>query len=306
MAKGNMLLGYSRGSVGDVVFSRANGEQLQRARNRNPKNPQTFKQVAQRGRFTAAVTAFTNLQRGQFYFAYEDKRYNESDYNAFMRNNVKLAPVAHSARTSADKIIPWNWIISRGSLPSMNASVVVKALSGNQRAAVSIPVNGVALDSWEACLKALSNLGILVGDILTLECLCIDLTATTVNANIITNGSAQKTPSVVQLAQFIVPATVDAWGSVDGVQLSVPGGYIDFSENDNTITFYCTSVIVPANMMVAGALVHSRVTPSSTMVSSERLDSANTTWLNYVRDYSDSIAMSSLDYNADAIIKGGL
>ena len=41
MAKGNMLMGYSRGSVGDVTFARIKGQQIARARNRNPKNPKT-------------------------------------------------------------------------------------------------------------------------------------------------------------------------------------------------------------------------------------------------------------------------
>ena len=48
MAKGNLLLGYGRGKVGDVVFSRQNGEQVVRARNRAPRNPQSALQMLQR------------------------------------------------------------------------------------------------------------------------------------------------------------------------------------------------------------------------------------------------------------------
>lgn len=48
MAKGNMLLGMARKKIGDVVFYRANGEQISRARNRAPKNPRSEKQSVQR------------------------------------------------------------------------------------------------------------------------------------------------------------------------------------------------------------------------------------------------------------------
>ena len=37
MAKGNLFQGMGRGKVGDVVFSRLNGEQISRVRNRHPK-----------------------------------------------------------------------------------------------------------------------------------------------------------------------------------------------------------------------------------------------------------------------------
>lgn len=48
MAKGNMLLGMARKKVGDLVFYRSNGEQITRARNRNPRNPKSDKQSVQR------------------------------------------------------------------------------------------------------------------------------------------------------------------------------------------------------------------------------------------------------------------
>lgn len=48
MAKGNLFLGMARKKVGDVVFYRANGEQITRARNRAPRNPRTAKQSIQR------------------------------------------------------------------------------------------------------------------------------------------------------------------------------------------------------------------------------------------------------------------
>lgn len=48
MAKGNLFLGMARKKIGDVVFYRANGEQISRARNRSPRNPRSARQSIQR------------------------------------------------------------------------------------------------------------------------------------------------------------------------------------------------------------------------------------------------------------------
>lgn len=48
MAKDNLFLGTARGSVGDVVFSRLDGQQVARVRNRAPRNPQSPAQMVQR------------------------------------------------------------------------------------------------------------------------------------------------------------------------------------------------------------------------------------------------------------------
>lgn len=54
-----MFLGFARGKVGDVVFSRANGEQLTRARNRAPRNPQSALQMLQRVCMKTSSTAYS-------------------------------------------------------------------------------------------------------------------------------------------------------------------------------------------------------------------------------------------------------
>ena len=48
MSKGNPFLGMMRGKVGDVVFYRLDGEQVTRARNRHPRNPNSVRQQVQR------------------------------------------------------------------------------------------------------------------------------------------------------------------------------------------------------------------------------------------------------------------
>lgn len=62
MAKDNLFLGMARGSVGDVTFSRLNGVQVSRARNRAPKNPQSALQLVQRVCLKTVAQAYSLMQ----------------------------------------------------------------------------------------------------------------------------------------------------------------------------------------------------------------------------------------------------
>ena len=117
MSKGNMLLGHARGKVGSLVFSRVKGQQTTRARNFSPANPRTSSQMYQRALFSNAVKFFTRGRRNLFQFAFEDKKANESDYNAFMRNNVKRGVViSKEAFDLYGYPALGNWMMSKGSL----------------------------------------------------------------------------------------------------------------------------------------------------------------------------------------------
>ena len=121
MAHGNMLLGYSRGSVGDVTFTRTNGQQIARARNRRPKNPRSNSQMAQRSLFASAVKMYQLAVANFFKFAYEDRKTHESDYNAFMRHNVKQGTNISKACFN-DRKYPaiGNWVFGQGSLQELD------------------------------------------------------------------------------------------------------------------------------------------------------------------------------------------
>ena len=89
MAKGNLLLGMARGSVGDVTFYRANGEQLSRARNRNPKNPNTDPQKAQRIIMKVTVKAYSIMKKICDH-SFQGKSYGAECMNYFNSINARL------------------------------------------------------------------------------------------------------------------------------------------------------------------------------------------------------------------------
>ena len=89
MSKGNLFLGMARGKVGDVVFARQNGEQVTRARNRAPKNPQTPLQLLQRVVLKTVSGAYSLLQPIADH-SFQGEREGTPNQSVFMKRNIAL------------------------------------------------------------------------------------------------------------------------------------------------------------------------------------------------------------------------
>lgn len=166
MSKGNMLLGYARGKVGDVVFSRVKGQQITKARNRRPANPRTYLQMYQRALFASSVLFYQFARANFFKFAFEDKGYHESDYNAFMRHNVNRGTLISKAAFDTRTYLPLgNWLLSYGSLSGFDYDVDDITLSWN----TGIEITSDALPKTVGDLSTLliDKEDYLVGDMIT-------------------------------------------------------------------------------------------------------------------------------------------
>lgn len=123
MSKGSLFFGNASGKLGQVVLSTVKGQQIARAWQPKVSNPKTSQQQLQRAKFANAVKFFRRAQQNLFKFAFEDKRKNESDYNAFMRHNVVSSAVLD--RSVYDNFnypaLADNWLLSYGSLGEINA-----------------------------------------------------------------------------------------------------------------------------------------------------------------------------------------
>lgn len=130
MAKGNLFQGMGRGKVGDVVFSRLNGEQVSRVRNRHPKNPRTNKQLIQRAIMATTMAAysagreiFDHSFQGYSVGAGCQRRFLSLNANA-LRTQMAIdfenaTPEEALAKVTAPGIqtpIPNQYIVSEGSL----------------------------------------------------------------------------------------------------------------------------------------------------------------------------------------------
>ena len=137
MAKGNMFLGMSRGSVGDVTFYRNQGQQCARARNRAPRNPKTYAQIVQRMILATASKAYSRM-RGITDHSFQGVQYGAQSQSYFLKKAMDRIrgfvanELANFPATSQD---PFAWVglarpdsvaesgfgllISEGSIPTV-------------------------------------------------------------------------------------------------------------------------------------------------------------------------------------------
>lgn len=89
MAKGNLFQGMGRGKVGDVVFSRLNGEQISRVRNRHPKNPRSNSQLYQRAIMATVMQAYS-AGKAIFDHSFEGYAVGAQNQRRFLSLNAKM------------------------------------------------------------------------------------------------------------------------------------------------------------------------------------------------------------------------
>ena len=303
MAKGNMLLGMSRGSVGDVTFYRSGGSQRARARNRKPANPMTVRQQTQRAKFANAVKFHKQVTSNFFRFAYEDKKVNESDYNAFMRHNVGNSGFIGAM---ASKISSWPalgmWEVTAGSLPEITVTVP----SANKFFTVGLGVTG-ALTTVGALSAALIAQGDTwrEGDIFTVLLYRATGAASlpivdTETAHVASAGYLQ---FIVNSADNTALDTITAWvGDVEfGIQVDETDGFLVSGADSSFTTAW-------DNDLLQCAVIHSRNTAGGLLVSTQSMVS------NKPQVITDALTEGGTYYNAvladwdaaaEAVLQGG-
>lgn len=140
MSKGNLFLGFGRGKVGDVVFTRVNGEQVTRARNRSPKNPQTPLQLLQRVVMKTSALGYSLLQditnhsfQGLGEGTPSQSRFlalNVEKFRAQLSDEINsgeaediLGSAAANFSAKSDSLACFNpYIVSEGTIPSLRAA----------------------------------------------------------------------------------------------------------------------------------------------------------------------------------------
>lgn len=131
MSKGNLFQGMARGSVGDVTFSRLNGKQIARVRNRNPRNPKTNPQLYGRAIMATVMRAYS-AGREIFDHSFEGVSVGAASQNRFLSLNNRvlreyLAADINNNQTANKSIntfvgpkvqspVPGRYVISEGSL----------------------------------------------------------------------------------------------------------------------------------------------------------------------------------------------
>lgn len=131
MSSGNLFQGMARGSVGDVTFSRLNGKQIARVRNRNPRNPKTNPQLYGRAIMATVMRAYS-AGREIFDHSFEGVSVGAASQNRFLSLNNRVlreylaADINNSALANksintfvgpkVQSPVPSRYVISEGSL----------------------------------------------------------------------------------------------------------------------------------------------------------------------------------------------
>lgn len=136
MSKGSSYWGTATGKIGNTVVRVRKGVRVEAAYQPNVSNPRSGGQVVQRGKFSDAVGFYKRAMANFFRMAFEDKKTNETDFNAYMRHNVSRAYVySRQMVTGGQGALPYigKWLMSYGSLTApelttSGSSIQFKAL----------------------------------------------------------------------------------------------------------------------------------------------------------------------------------
>lgn len=301
MAKGNMLLGYASGPIGDVVFKRVKGQQVQVPRVRKPANPRSAKQSIQRGRFAAAVKFFTRGNQNLFKFAFENKRQVESDYNAFMRENVRRAPaITKEAFSNYDYPVFAPFVMTHGTLPTLDNTI------SSGKAIVSLGVDAPStLPSTVGELTSIlvASDAFMAGDILTLVTINSSFDGTYPSAAGVGSGKPQW-----DIKQIILTAgSTETLADTLGMQAVNADGKLQLTD--------AAGVTLLSGTYAAFVMVHSRNTAGGMKVSTQELvlnDAATTAYdASFAPDYKSEVIASwqadgTVDAQPEAILQGSI
>lgn len=129
MSKGNMLLGHARGKVGDLVFARAYGKQIVRAKAQSVANPKTIGQNTQRAilatiaKEAALLTPIVDHSFANVKYGAESVRHFRKINMGILRNMLLSAVgVNYNLSAKGANAVPNALKISEGSLPAFNAA----------------------------------------------------------------------------------------------------------------------------------------------------------------------------------------
>lgn len=168
-----MLLGHARGKVGDVVFSRVNGQQVTRARAAVVKNPQTEKQMIQRIILNTVIQAYSRMAEICDH-SFEGIAVGQASMSKFMRENMsRLRSLVSNyvaehgsfegcyafCPKGLNMFTPNDWVIATGQLPQVQLANIAPTTGAE------ITISSVGVIPTYA--EIIASLGLQRGDQLT-------------------------------------------------------------------------------------------------------------------------------------------
>lgn len=303
MSKNPWLLYGSRGKVGNIVLQRNKGVTTVRELV-VPNNPRTKKQQLQRSRFGYLAKFYAEGVKQFFKFSFENKKSNESDYNAFMRENKGNTYLAsRSMLDNFDGCAFGRYRMTSGSIPGYGDNVSWSNENGRLEIVATGVTDAMSWGEISAILIA-QNPGWENGDIVTLLTVADRNPAATFCDNVadaIANGSMFKNNqgSIWRFTQLNINTADTSAPSAYGVGVVAGKLYVQPSASEPY-----------SSTLAGGTMVISRPTDGGLVVSDSYLElgeetlaaieaiNADPAWADYVG--------KSMMATAESILQGSL
>ena len=294
MSKRSLFWSTASGRLGDIVLRTVRGESI--ASKYQPKvlNPRSYSQMYIRAQFATAVKFYRHATDNFFKFAFEDKKKNESDYNAFMRYNARRGCIIEKYLSDRYTYPAFgdNWILANGSLP-----VIEYGFQGNDTAFIN--VNGIETSHKETIgdfsTRMINNYDLQNGDYITFVFVLTQYGP----------GNAPNIDETVAPKWYIHQIQVDESSEKTFEDY---GLLATWDTEDGYIKFEMPN-IYGTNIAAGFCVIASRVLKDKTLVSYSML-AGNTTYKtivsNYQKDSFIQIYLKSWGATDDAILKGSI
>lgn len=300
MSKGNLFVGSASGKVGNLVLANTKAGQITKAYQPNVSNPKTPAQMKQRAKFANAVKFFKQSVANFYQFAYEDKRQNESYYNAFMRHNIKNSvPMSRGAYlNNAVPALGDKWLMADGRLQSL--TVV------NSNGEIAVSGTFTYENPTVATLSAdLIKAGYETGDIVTMVRITTSVNASNIES--VVAGTTQVDEPSWLVAQFVIdPASTLKLSEVKAVGQGATNGAIEIGVSSTQFSLPSPQNALNANF---GAAVVTRKVENGLYASPSYLigDSiANALVENLTSESAVDDSIKTWKASSTAILKGAI
>lgn len=170
MAKSGFWLRGAKGKLAGTVLYQSQGSTIQREIV-TPKNPQSDNQMRQRAGFAGASKFYQNAQQNRFVLAFQNKKGNQSEFNAFMQKNLKeFDTLTYPTREMANTPEFCNyfpWICTEGNLQGIPAVFPADGSSYLGCGIVAVTSDDVYAETWDDIIAFNPSLNLQYGDIIT-------------------------------------------------------------------------------------------------------------------------------------------
>ena len=161
------LRGAKQRLAGAVLYQN-NGQTLIRELAASVSNPRTASQMTQRVRLSNCVAVY-RANKFWMKYAFEDKKDKESDYNAFIGENISNNAVALTkSEVNAGAAVAAPYTITRGSIGSIEQSIVDDDLHTNLFLLDDVEISTITVGEFSRQLIGANN-GIVEGMQLSMD-----------------------------------------------------------------------------------------------------------------------------------------